>query len=99
MAEFGGSLVDDSIEAEAARDDVMTSDPDMSAGTTGDGIELEEVQPQPQSVERTPRPSVSLLRMSMGLADQTELSRGVIWNAHIAIDADCFRAPFIRFRP
>ena len=73
MAEFGGSLVDDSVEAEAARDDIVTLDPNMSAGTTGDGIELEEVQAQPQSAERAPRPLVSLLHMSMGLADQTEL--------------------------
>ena len=39
MAEFGGSLVDDSVEAEAV----------------GDEIELEESQSRPQSTERTPR--------------------------------------------
>ena len=47
MAEFGGSLVDGSVEAEAARDD----------------IELEEFQSQPQNAERMPGPSVSLVCM------------------------------------
>ena len=42
MAEFGGSLVDESVEAEAARDDIVTPDPDMSSGTTGDVMKLEE---------------------------------------------------------
>ena len=47
IAEFGGSLVDESVEAEA----------------TGDVIELEEFQSQPQSAEGTPGPSVSLVCM------------------------------------
>ena len=47
VAEFGGSLVNDSFEAEMA----------------GDEIELEEFQSQPQSAERMPGPSVSLIHM------------------------------------
>ena len=45
MAEFGGSLVNDSVEAEASTEE---ADPDMSE-TTGNEIELEEIQPQRQS--------------------------------------------------
>ena len=45
MAEFRGSLVDRSVEAEAVRDD----------------IELGEFQSQTQSAERIPGPSVSLV--------------------------------------
>ena len=62
-AEFGGSLVDDSVAAEAAGDEIVTPGPDMSSGTMGDEIELEEFQSWPQSAEKTPRPSVSLVRM------------------------------------
>ena len=47
MAEFGGSLADDSVEAKAA----------------GDEIELEESQSRPQSTERMPRLLVSLVCM------------------------------------
>ena len=56
MADFGGSLVNDSVEAEAVANEIVTLDPDMSSGTTGDALELEEFQSQPQSVERTPGP-------------------------------------------
>ena len=49
MAEFGGSLVDGSVEAEASRDDLVTLDPDISLGMTGDVIELERIQSRPQS--------------------------------------------------
>ena len=45
MAEFGGSLVDECVEAKATRD--VTLGLDMSSGTTGDVIELEEFQSQP----------------------------------------------------
>ena len=48
MAEFGGSVVDENVEAEAAGDDIVTLDPDMSSGTMVDGIELEEAQPRRQ---------------------------------------------------
>ena len=41
MAEFGGSLVGKSVEAEAAADEIV-SVPDMLSGTAGDEIELEE---------------------------------------------------------
>ena len=44
MAEFGGSLVNDSVEAEASEE----ADPDMS-GMTRNEIELEEIQPRRQS--------------------------------------------------
>ena len=60
MAEFGGSLVDESVAAEALWEEV---EPSVPAGTTEGGIELEEFQPRPQSAERTPRPSVSLVHM------------------------------------
>ena len=50
MAEFGGSLVDESVEAEAVGVGIVTSDPNMSLGTTGD-IELEELQLRPQGAE------------------------------------------------
>ena len=40
MAEFGGSLSDDSVEAEAVGDEIVTANPD------GDGIELEAFQSQ-----------------------------------------------------
>ena len=61
IAEFGGSLVDDNVEAEAAGD--VTPAPDVSSGTTGEVIELDEFQSRPQSTERMPEPSVSLARM------------------------------------
>ena len=48
ITEFGGSLVDGNAEAEAAGDDIVTSDPDMSSGTMVDEIELEEAQPRRQ---------------------------------------------------
>ena len=57
--------MDESVEAEAARDEIMTLDPDMSLGTTrtvGE-IEQEEFQSRSQNAERTFRASVSLLRM------------------------------------
>ena len=44
-----------------------------------------------------PRSSVSLVCMRMGLADQTEFSRGVIWSTHIAIDVDLFQVTCILF--
>ena len=37
MEEFGGSLGDDSVEAEATRDEIVTPDPDISSGTRDDG--------------------------------------------------------------
>ena len=67
MAEFGGSLADEIVEAEAAREEIMTPDHDMSSGTTRDAIKLEEVQSWPQ---RTPRPLVSLVHTRMRLANQ-----------------------------
>ena len=45
MAEFGGSLVNNSFEAEASMEE---ADPDMS-GMTRNEIELEETQPRRQS--------------------------------------------------
>ena len=51
MAEFSGSLVDERAEAETPGDGIVTPYPDMSSGTTGDEIELEEAQPRPQSTE------------------------------------------------
>ena len=45
MAEFGGSLVNDTVKAEASMEEV---DADMSE-TTGNEIELEENQPRQQS--------------------------------------------------
>ena len=63
MAEFGGSLVGECVEAEAVGDEIVTLDLDMSSGTTGDAIELEEFQSQPQSAEWTPGPLVSLVHM------------------------------------
>ena len=50
MAEFGGSLVDESIKAERSREGV---EPDRSVGMTEDGIELEEFQSWPQGAEIT----------------------------------------------
>ena len=46
MAEFGASLVDESVEADTSREEV---DPEISSGTTGHEIELEEAQPRRQS--------------------------------------------------
>ena len=48
MAEFGGSFVDDSVEAGAARDDIVTPDPDMSTEMTVDEIESEVFQSRSQ---------------------------------------------------
>ena len=94
MPEFEGSLVDERGEAEAVRDDIVAPDPDISPGTTRDEIELEEFPSRRQSAERTlGRPSVSLVHMRKGLADQTEFSRGVIWSIHITIEIDCFLVP------
>ena len=50
MAEFGGSLVDESIEAEGSREGV---EPDVPAEMTRDGIELEELQSQLHGAEIT----------------------------------------------
>ena len=36
MAEFGVSLVNESVEAEAVANEIVTPDPDMSSGTAGD---------------------------------------------------------------
>ena len=58
MPEFEGSLVDERGEAEAARDDIVALDPDISSGMTRDEIELEEFPSQRQSAERTPRPVI-----------------------------------------
>ena len=46
MAEFGGSLVDDSVESEAATDEIASVilGPDMSSVMTQDEIELEGFQ-------------------------------------------------------
>ena len=38
MAEFGGSLVDASVEAEAVGGEIVTPDPNMSLGTTREEI-------------------------------------------------------------
>ena len=51
MAEFGGSLVDEGVEAEAAGDEIVTLAPDMSSGTTGDESELDQAQLWRQSTE------------------------------------------------
>ena len=63
MAEFGGSLVAERVEAEASADEMVTLDPDMSLGMMGNVIELEEFQSQPQPAERMPGSSVSLAHM------------------------------------
>ena len=63
MAEFGGSLVDERVEAEASADEMVTPDLDMSSGMMGNVVELEEFQSQPHSAERMPGPSVSLAHM------------------------------------
>ena len=47
MAEFGGSLADESVEAEAAVNEIMTPLPDMLSGTMGGEIELEVFQSRP----------------------------------------------------
>ena len=49
MEEFGGSLVDKSVEAEAVGDVIVTLDPGMLSGMTGEAIELGEFQSLPQS--------------------------------------------------
>ena len=49
MAEFGSSLVDGN-EAEASMEE---GDPGVPAGTTENGIDVEEFQPQPQDAEIT----------------------------------------------
>ena len=92
MGEFGGSLVDDNVVAASEAAGGVTPAPYVSSGTTQEVIELEEFQSWPQSAGRMPEPSVSLVRMWMGLADQTEFPRGVICSTHIMIDVDCFRA-------
>ena len=50
MAEFGGSLVDDSVESEAATDEIASVilGPDMSSATTQDEIDLEGFQSRSQ---------------------------------------------------
>ena len=60
MAEFGGSLVDENAEAEGSREEVETG---MSAGTTEEGIELDEYQSQPQDAELTDVIGESLLHL------------------------------------
>ena len=50
MSEFGGSLVDESVEAEASRED---SGPDIIAGMIEHGVELEEFQSRTQGAEIT----------------------------------------------
>ena len=50
MSEFGGSLVDESVEAEASRED---SGPDIIAGMNEHGVELEEFQSRTQGAEIT----------------------------------------------
>ena len=50
MAEFGGSLVDERVEAEGSR---VEAEPGVLAGTTEDGIELEEFQSRSQGAEIT----------------------------------------------
>ena len=50
MSEFGGSLVDEGIEAEDSKEEAEHGIP---AGITEDGIELEDSQSQPQSAEIT----------------------------------------------
>ena len=62
-AESGGSLADESVEAEAAGGEIVTLDPNVSSGMMGNDIELEEFQPRPQSTERMSGPSVSLVHM------------------------------------
>lgn len=47
MAEFGGSLVNGSIEAEVSREEAEHG---IHAGTTEDGIELEDSQSRPQDL-------------------------------------------------
>ena len=90
--------MNDSVEAEGATDDIMTPDPDMSSGTTGDMIELEQFQSQPQSAQRMPGPLVSLVCTVCEWAN-LDFSRGVIWSSHIVIDMICSRAPvFIYFK-
>ena len=62
-AESGGSLADESVEAEAVGGEIVTPDPNVSSGMMGDEIELEEFQPRSQSTERMSEPSVSLVHM------------------------------------
>lgn len=60
IAEFGGSLADDDVEAEAGGDEVVAPDPYISSGTmTVHGIQLEVLQ-SPRHVARRPRSLVSL---------------------------------------
>ena len=44
MAEFGGSLADEHVNAEAAGCVIVPLDPDMPTRMTGDEIELAEAQ-------------------------------------------------------
>ena len=48
MAEFGGSLVEESVEAGVSRGEV---EPAVAAGMTEDEVELEECQSWPQGAE------------------------------------------------
>ena len=50
MAEFGGSLADEGVEAEGSREEV---EPGIPAGTTEDGMELHGFHPRPQDAELT----------------------------------------------
>ena len=47
MEEFGGSLADESVEAEAAANKIMTPVPDVLLRTMGGEIELEGFQSRP----------------------------------------------------
>ena len=83
MAEFGGSLVDDSVaKAEAAADDIVTPGPDMVSGITRDEIELKEFESWRQCTGTTEAMVIigeSSSHMDRpGPADQTEFSRGLI---------------------
>ena len=81
MAEFGGSLVDDSVEAEAVADDIVTPGPDMLSGMMGDEIELEGFESWRQCTGTTEALVIGESSSHVdrpGLADQTEFSRGLI---------------------
>ena len=50
MAEFGGSLVDDSVDVEAGEDEIVAPDHNVLSGTTGNEIEAEAFQSRRQSI-------------------------------------------------
>lgn len=75
MAEFGGSLVNENIEDEVSNKEV---EHDMPLGRTENGIELREYQSGPQGAEiiyEGPMPSVSIFRIRLRLAYQTNFQR------------------------